>query len=113
MSRATGGFIASFCSSGKTPWASGGPSTSTISGCSSRRAFFRARAQPGPWCRTPKIESPNLEDLSAGMVEVIPILSLFHHGFEIFEPDDTVLNGVLDNGAGEAGGHISGMYNTV
>lgn len=51
---ATGGCICSDNRAASTPSASGGPSTSTQSGCNPAKARTRLRAQPGPWWRMPK-----------------------------------------------------------
>ncbi|CAM5654358.1 hypothetical protein SGRIM128S_09354 [Streptomyces griseomycini] len=52
-SRATGGRMSSSAASGISGSASGGPSISTIPGRTSSSAARTARADPGPWCRTP------------------------------------------------------------
>ena len=53
-SSATGGTISGCSASAAISSASGGPSTSTASGCNASSAAATLRAEPGPWCRTPK-----------------------------------------------------------
>ncbi len=52
-SRATGGTMSFSPASAAIPSASGGPSINTVSGRSCASAAATARAEPGPWCRTP------------------------------------------------------------
>ena len=54
VSSATGGVMSASSTAATRPSASGGPSISTQSGFKASNAASRLRAQPGPWCRTPK-----------------------------------------------------------
>src|SRR5262249_61044255 len=47
--------------------------------------------------------------LMAGAIQVFPALALLDHRLEIFEPDDTILHRVLDDGAGETRRQIVGL----
>ena len=61
----------------------------------------------------PEIERLCLELLAAGAVEVFPAVALLDDGFEVFLPDDAVLDGVFDDGACEAGGEVGGAEGAV
>ena len=50
----------------------------------------------------PSSRSRSRELLAAGAVEVFPTVALFDDGFEVFLPDDRVLDGVFNDGAAEA-----------
>src|SRR5438270_3419925 len=101
MSSATGGRISLCVSKGSTSCASGGPSTSTISGCSFSNALRKLRAHPGPWWRTPKMWVLTLKHLLAGPIQVFPAITFFDHGLQVFKPDNVVLYRVLNNGTCE------------
>src|SRR5690606_34592320 len=57
-SSATGGRMSGSAASGTSGSASGGPSISTTAGRAASRAARTARADPGPWCRTPSSSGP-------------------------------------------------------
>src|SRR4051812_40277868 len=111
--------------SGKTASASGGPSTRITSGFNAWSALRTLRAEPGPWWRMPKMDvvdavavgmssgSPGSRDLPTGPVQVLPALALLDDSFHVFEPDDAVLNRVLDDDADEARGEVVGAHPAV
>src|SRR5579871_6079040 len=102
MSRATGGSIRACASRGRAESASGGPSTSTMSGESASSPRRRLRAQPGPWCRMPKTCALMSAHLPAGAIQVFPAVPLLDRRLQVFEPDDTVLHGILNDRADDA-----------
>src|SRR5215472_13665547 len=94
--------------------ASGGPSTRRISGPRPSKAARSARAQPGPWWRTPKICTDIwLHHLVTLAIQVFPAVALFDDGLQVFEPDDAILHRILDDGARQAGGKIGGVERAV
>src|SRR5215212_8307425 len=53
------------------------------------------------------------DDLAALAVEVFPSLALADHSLQVLQPRHVILDGVLDDGAGEASGHVTGLHRTV
>src|SRR5262245_8787679 len=92
----------------RTSCASGGPSTSTMSGSSAFSAARTLLALPGPWCRMPKtwtlIESQHVH---ACAVEILPAGAFLDDGLQVLEPHDAVLDGILDDGAREPRGEVA------
>src|SRR4051812_33619437 len=96
---------------GTSASASGGPSISTTSGWNAVSARRTARADPGPWWRTP---SSNGSLATAGRsVEVAPALALADDGLQVFLPHHLVRDRVLDHGAEDARGHVGGPQHPV
>src|SRR5262249_25410930 len=48
-----------------------------------------------------------------GPVKIFPTVALFDNRLEILKPDDAVLYGVLDNGAGNACSKVVGLERTI
>src|SRR6476620_8067859 len=53
------------------------------------------------------------DDLHAAAVEILPAVALLDHGLQILHPDETVLHGIFDDRAGNAGGEIAGADGAV
>src|SRR5215218_6198800 len=53
------------------------------------------------------------DDLAALAVEVLPAFTLADHGLQVLQPRHAVLNGVFDDRAGEACGHVAGLHRAV
>src|SRR5581483_5930896 len=108
---------------------SGGPSISTMSGRCSARAARTDRADPGPWCLTPySVTGPAVRgpliwappiwrrssgDVTAGAVEIAPLVPVPDDGLQVLLPHRAVRDRILHDGAGDAAGHIGGAQHAV
>src|SRR5829696_237596 len=53
------------------------------------------------------------DDLAALAIEIFPAFALADHGLQVLQPRHAVLDGVLDDGAGDARGHVAGLHRAV
>src|SRR3954462_7067245 len=96
---------------GTSASASGGPSIRTPSGWNAASARRTARAEPGPWWRTPSRSGSVATAGRSG--EVPPALALSDDRLQILLPDHLVRHRVLDDRAEDARGHVAGPQHPV
>src|SRR5262245_39581949 len=90
-----------------------------MSGWYASSARRTARAEPGPWCRTPRRAVLSalapLARVSAtrGPVEVAPSVALAHHRLQVLLPHDGVGHRILHHRTDDAGGHVGRAQNAV
>src|SRR5262245_60958832 len=84
----------------------------TISASTASRARPRMRAEPGPSWRIPNTNSDaaiGSEDVLARAIQILPAVPFFHDGLEVLLHHDSVLHGILDDGAEHSAGDICGL----
>src|SRR5262245_39580576 len=110
-SSATGGRMSGEPASGTSGSASGGPSIRTTCGRYASRTRLTARADPGPWWRTPS--RTGIFGMPSGPVEFAPAVAFAHDGLQILLPHDGVRGGVLHHSAHDPRRHVGRAQHTV